>query len=233
MENPDSNTKHQEAIKAALSKNWDLAIEINQAILQEDPTDTPALNRLGICFSMVGRSREAKASFNKVLEISPKNQIAKNNLNRLKNNHDTGLLNFQTVSFIEEPGVSKIFALVNPGEPAVLCSINIGDEVVLHICRRKIRVLTQDKQHIGYLPDLISHRLIEFINAGYKYKAVVKSTNLKIPQILIQETFASKKLKGLASFPLDDNDMLPNLSAGDSSETPPIQMFDPDIPSED
>jgi tetratricopeptide (TPR) repeat protein len=235
MNNSDIQNLSQSAIKASVSKDWKLAIELNEEILQTYPDDIPTLNRLGIAYSMQGKSKMSVDSFKKVLVLDPKNQIAKNNIDRLKANKETGLNNpyLQNVSFIEEPGKSKVIPLVSVGEPKVFSTLNIGEPVELGTSKHKIKVATQKDIFVGYLPDNISHRLMELLKAGYKYKVFMKSVNAKVPSIFIQEVHSSKKLHGLASFPLDDNEILPNLSAGESSENPPLEIFDPAIGSEE
>lgn len=230
MQNELTRDINQEAIKAAVSNNWPLAIQHNQAILKDNPDDIPALNRLGIALSMSQKNTEAMKSFQKALKLDPRNQISKNNIDRLKVNKSSGLINRSlksTVSFIEEPGKSKVIPLVSQGEPKVFSEITIGEDVNLVANKYKIKIISDNKHFIGYLPDNIARRLIELLKAGYKYKTTMKSVNPKLPYVFIQETHSSKRLKGAPSFPLDDLDHLPSLSAGDSSESPPLEIFDP------
>lgn len=229
MNNDSTHDLQQEAIKAAVNRNWNEAISLNEKILESLPDDIPTLNRLGIAYSMIGENKTATKHFESVLEIDSHNPIAKNNLYRLKNNKESGLANpyLQTVSFIEEPGKSKVVPLVSQGEPKVFSKLNIGEPVELAPSKHKVKVSDAKNEFVGYLPDNISHRLLELIKAGYKYKTVMKSINPKAPQVFIQETYASKKLKGVPSFPLDEKDHLPSLSAGESSEIPPLEIYDP------
>lgn len=229
MNNDSTHDLTQEAIKAAVSKNWNEAVDLNTKILETYPEDISTLNRLGISYSMIGKNKKAEENFNKVLTIDPHNPIAKNNLVRLKANKSTGLLNpfTQTVSFIEEPGKSKVVPLVSQAEPKIFSTLNIGEPVELDSCKHKVKVADAKNIFIGYLPDNISHRLLQLLKAGYKYKTVMKSVNPKAPQVFIQEIFAAKKLKGIPSFPLDESEILPTLSAGESSELPPLEIYDP------
>jgi tetratricopeptide (TPR) repeat protein len=229
MNNDSTHDLQQDAIKAAVSKNWNEAISLNEKILETYPDDISTLNRLGIAYSMIGKSKKAEEKFKNVVLIDPHNQIAKNNLTRLKSNKTSGLLNpfTQTVSFIEEPGKSKVVPLVNQAEPKIFSTLNIGEPVELGHCKHKVKVVDQKDIFVGYLPDNISHRLLQLIKAGYKYKTVMKSVNPKSPQVFIAETHASKRLKGVPSFPLDESELLPSLSAGESSELPPLEIYDP------
>ncbi len=228
MNNDNTHDLEQEAIRASVSKNWKEAIAINGRIIEIIPDDIPANNRLGIALSMSNENKKATKSFEKVLSIDPHNQIAKNNLHRLKVNK-AGLANpyLQTVSFIEEPGKSKVIPLVSQGEPKIFSGLNIGEPVEISPSKHKVKVCTQKNEFVGYLPDNISHRLLELIKAGYKYKTVMKSINPKAPQVFVQEIHTTKRLKGVPSFPLDEKDHLPSLSAGESSEIPPLEIYDP------
>ena len=228
MKNDNPHDLQQAAIKAAINRNWDEAITLNQKLLEITPLDISTLNRLGIAQSMSKQNTKAIASFHQALELDPHNHIAKNNLARLKANKKQGLANpyLQTVSFIEEPGKSKVVPLVSQGEPKIFSFLNIGEPVTLTTGKHKVKVC-QNKIFIGYLPDNISHRLVRLINSGYKYKTVMKSVNPKNPQVFIQETHSSKRLRGIPSFPLDDKEHLPSLSAGESSETPALELYDP------
>ena len=228
MNNDNSHDLQQNAIKAAIAKNWHEAISLNQEILELLPDDIPTLNRLGIALTMAKQNKKAIENFKKVLTIDPHNHIAKNNLTRLKSNKKQGLANpyLQTVSFIEEPGKSKVVPLVSQGEPKVFSLLNIGEPVELTTSKHKVKVI-KDKVFIGYLPDNISHRLLKLISSGYKYKTVMKSVNPKNPQVFVQEVHTSKRLHGIPSFPLDEKEHLPSLSAGESSENPPLELYDP------
>ena len=235
MNNSDVHNLSQNAIKAAISKNWQEAVDINEAILEISPKDIPTLNRLGIAYSMVGKKTKSAGSFKEVLAIDSKNQIARNNLNRLKVVKDAGLIGLQTnnVSFVEEPGKSKVIPLVSVGEPAVLSALNIGEAVEITPSKHKIKIASTKNRFIGYLPDNVSHRLLQLMRGGYKYKGSMKSVNPKAPFVFIQEIHSSKRLKGLLSFPLDETEMLPNLSAGESSEIPPLEIYDPEMGPEE
>ncbi len=233
MNNDNSHDLQQNAIKATIAKNWHEAISLNQEILELLPDDIPTLNRLGIALTMAKQNKKAIENFKKVLTIDPHNHIAKNNLTRLKSNKKQGLANpyLQTVSFIEEPGKSKVVPLVSQGEPKVFSLLNIGEPVELTTSKHKVKVI-KDKVFIGYLPDNISHRLLKLISSGYKYKTVMKSVNPKNPQVFVQEIHTSKRLHGIPSFPLDEKEHLPSLSAGESSESPPLELYDPMVGDE-
>jgi hypothetical protein len=68
---------------AAAANEPEEMIAANQCILEQQPNDVVALNRLGRAFEAVGWDEAACVSFEKVLEIDPGNAIAKRRLQSL------------------------------------------------------------------------------------------------------------------------------------------------------
>lgn len=192
-----------QAIAATLAGDWENAIKLNKSLLEEKPEDIAALNRMGLAYSVIGDTKYAKDSFEKVLKLDPLNSIALKNLSRLKNdtskNGDpTTLIQVNNI-FIEETGKTKIVDLINLAQAEVLQSLRTGQSVDMSIKRLKIFIL-QGKKYIGVLPDDIGNRLIKFINGGNKYEAFVKSANHQNVSIFIRELKKSAKFVDQPSF---------------------------------
>jgi tetratricopeptide (TPR) repeat protein len=68
------------AIVAALSSNWEKALEINNRILVTCPDDLDCLNRIGKAYLELGDYKKAAIFFRKVLKINKYDQIATRNL---------------------------------------------------------------------------------------------------------------------------------------------------------
>src|SRR3989344_1343757 len=167
-----------QAIQTALSGNWEQAVRINKTLIKKDPSDIDALNRLAFAFSVLGRMKDAKSTYQKVLKLDALNTLAIRNLKKLdsKNGQTINGQSFQVNNtFIEEQGKTKMVELINIAQPTVINSLHTGQMLMLSIKRLKIFMLTQDNKYIGVLPDNISKRLIKFIKAGNQYEAYVKS----------------------------------------------------------
>jgi len=95
-----------QAIRTALTGNWDGAIQLNKAILETNPQDIDSLNRLAFAYSELGQIKEAKNTYQKVLLIDSNNPIAFKNLKRLANveNH-----NGQITPSIKSPLLTNAF----------------------------------------------------------------------------------------------------------------------------
>lgn len=193
-----------QAIAATLAGDWDNAIKLNKSLLEEKPDDVAALNRMGLAYSVVGNSKDAKDSFEKVLTIDPLNSIALKNIKRLKSDSsksdDESPIFIQVNNiFIEETGKTKIVELINLAQAEILQGLQTGQSVDMSVKRLKIFIL-QGKKYIGVLPDDIGNRLIKFINGGNKYEAFVKSANHQNVSIFIRELKKSSKFKDQPSF---------------------------------
>ena len=74
----------QDAISLALSGDWEKAIETNKKILEKDPRDIDALNRMSRAYAELGKFSTAKKFAQSVLKIDPFNSIATKSLNKWK-----------------------------------------------------------------------------------------------------------------------------------------------------
>jgi len=104
-----------QAINTALTGNWETAVKLNKSLIKENPADVDALNRLAFAFSILGKSREAKLNYQKVLRIDPLNSIALRNIKRIPSKSLNGQTNGNGYKlsniFLEEPGKTKIVEL--------------------------------------------------------------------------------------------------------------------------
>jgi tetratricopeptide (TPR) repeat protein len=197
------NSLKNQAIQTALQGDWNSAITLNQQILQEEPENIDALNRLAFAYATLGNIDDAKGHYQKVLQLDMQNPIATKNLKRL--NSLNGKPPAPTVYkmnniFIEEPGKTKVIELLNIADQKATSHLHCGEELQLQVKRMKIFVLDNDKQYIGMLPDDTSKRLIDFIQGGNQYEAYVKTVDEHKVTVFVKETFRSAKFKNQQSF---------------------------------
>ncbi|HZQ29963.1 MAG TPA: hypothetical protein VFA93_02710 [Patescibacteria group bacterium] len=199
-------TLRDKAIQTALTGDWKEAISTNKELLDDNPEDIDALNRLALAFTILGKTTSAKTTYQKVLKVDPLNPIALRNLKNLKTskipaknlNYSQGIqINNQ---FIEETGKTKVVELLNLAQANIIQSLRTGELVNLSIKRSRIFVLKGEKQYIGVLPDDIGKRLIKFMKSGNKYEAYTKSANAKRIIIFIKEVKRSPRFKNQPSF---------------------------------
>lgn len=191
-----------QAVQTALQGDWQAAVILNQMLLEEDPGDIDALNRLAFAKTSLGEIKEAKLIYQKVLLIDVNNPIALKNLQKLgttikpqQNNH----IHVNNV-FIEEPGKTKVVDLINTADKKVISPLRNGEHLLLSVKRMKIFVLDEQKQYIGMLPDDLGNRLIKFIDGGNQYEAYIKTIHNNNVTILVKEVKRANKFKNQPSF---------------------------------
>ncbi|MBI3984583.1 MAG: hypothetical protein HY344_01385 [Candidatus Levybacteria bacterium] len=192
-----------QAIQTALQGNWSQAITLNKGLIKENPEDIDALNRLALAYTILGKVREAKSAYQKVVNIDPLNSIALRNLKRLKDKNlklapSNGNYHINN-KFLEEPGKTKVIELINIAQAKVVEGLRTGQSLTLSIKRFKIFVLEQD-QYVGVLPDDIATRLIKFLKAGAIYEAYLKSASAHKVSVFIKEIKRAKRYKDQPSF---------------------------------
>lgn len=208
------------AIKEMLLGNWQNATTLNKTLLKEDPNNIDTLNRLAYAFTVLGKIKEAKSTYKKVLKLDSLNQIATRNLKKLsekgfkkafKNSQNN--LRYVNHAFLEETGKTKIISLINLAPPKITSLLATGQSLIPCVKRSKIFIQDQNKEYIGVLPDDIGKRLIKLIKGGNEYDAYVKSANDHNVTIFIKESKRALRYKDYPSF-LQTIDQELNLSKG-------------------
>lgn len=208
---PSSNLSEQ-AIDAALTSNWKLALKLNKQIIKVDPVNVDALNRLARAYLESGKGNLAKKYYSEVIKIDPYNPIALKNLKIIKSFKPNGIIReneqvqpclkdklFPSM-FLQEPGKSKLVNLLNVAEPQKLSQAFCGMKVEMAVKNRKITIVDSSGNYLGVLPDDISHHLTRLFKGGNKYELFIKSIRVNSLSVIIRETFRSKKFKNQPSF---------------------------------
>lgn len=201
----DAFISDQAAINAALIQDWKEAIRINLALLKTDKNNISILNRLGFAYLQSGEVADAKKTFTKVMKLDPYNQIAEKNIKKLgivkqKDLVKTKRTQVAPMSFLEEPGKTKIVECVNAAPLAVLSTVYPGEEVELKAKNHVVEVRSYHGTYLAALPDDLSFRLIKFLAVGNTYQALVKSITKNSLMIFIRELSRGKRFASQPSF---------------------------------
>lgn len=202
-----------QAVKAALSADWEQAITLNLQLLEQNPNDVDALNRLARAYTEIAEYNLAKKTYQQVLNLDKYNSIATKNLKKLKllslekgvkrigNKPNTTEPYVTPNTFLEEPGKTKIVQVVNPAEPSILSTLTEGEPVALvPKGGRRVNVTTMDGKYLGVLPDDLSRLLQLLIRGGNKYKAYVRMVKSNFLSVFIREIHRSKRFGNQPSF---------------------------------
>ncbi|OGH47525.1 MAG: hypothetical protein A3A51_02975 [Candidatus Levybacteria bacterium RIFCSPLOWO2_01_FULL_39_10] len=197
------NLTKNKAIQATLAGNWEEAIKLNKSLVERDPKDVEAFNRMALAYTILGKTKSAKKAYQKVLEIDSLNSIALKNLEKIKKDskgpNDSGITIQVNNIFLEESGKTKVVELINLAQSEILLTLRTGQSVDLTERRFKI-FISQGKRYIGVLPDDIGKRLIKYIKGGNKYEAYIKSATQQNVSIFIRELKRSARFKDQPSF---------------------------------
>lgn len=192
------------AIQAASKGNWEEAKLSNEEIIQLEPTNIGALNRLAFCEMQLENTKRAKQLYEEVLTIERFNPIATKYLALLKHKVKPQRLTqvTSTQDFIEEPGKTRSVHLQKLADPEVLQATPTAMRCKLVVKNHRVNVVTESGIYLGSLPDDIAFRLQKLIIAGNTYSVLVQSTTKKSCTVFIKEQTKSKECSFTTSFPI-------------------------------
>lgn len=218
-----------QAIEAAMETRWKDALKLNRQIIKLDPSNVDALNRQARAYMEFGKFNLAKKYYSETLKFDPYNPIALKNLKiikafKVKNRHlpTDGQGRVTPSLFLQEPGKTKVVALLNVAEPKMLSQAFCGMRVGMVVKGRKVIIVSSNGSYFGVLPDDICHHLTRLLRGGNKYELFIKSIRINALSVLIKETFRSKRFKNQPSF-LDSSTNLSQtliVHSLDSEESP-------------
>lgn len=194
------------AISAALANDWAEARQVNLDILDENPEDKDALNRLARAYMQLGDYKNAVNCADKVLALDPLNNIASRCAAKCNVLAGKGVLKNGSVSidntFLEIPGKTKIVSLINLCDFGILARLDAGSEVVMIPRQHKVTIVTHEETYIGRLPDDIAMRIIYLVKNGNEYSTHIKSITDSGVKIFIRELNRSPSISHIPSFPI-------------------------------
>ncbi len=195
------------AIKQAQTSQWEEAVLTNKNILQLFPTEAEAYNRLGKAYSELGQYTEAREAYSQTLIYSPKNTIARKNLERLALLQESevqvhlGSGRIDPQLFIEETGKTGVTSLINLAPAGTLARVAVGDTVQLHVVGHTILVRNGAGEDIGQIEPRLANRLINFMEGGNRYAAAILAMEQGQVRLIIREEYQHPSMFGKVSFP--------------------------------
>lgn len=195
------------AIKQAQTSQWDEAVLTNKSILQLFPTEVEAYNRLGKAYSELGHYAEARDAYSQTLVYSPKNTIARKNLDRLALLPESSIRvrpaagRIDPQLFIEEAGKTGMTELINLKSGPTLAKAAVGDRVQLHVIGHTVLVRNGVGEDIGQIEPRLANRLINFMEGGNRYAAAILAAENSQVRLIIHEEYQHPNMFGKVSFP--------------------------------
>jgi len=201
----------KEAVALAVQSRWKEAIAANKNILELFPDDIETHNRLGRALMEVGEYAAARKAYGRTLELDPRNNIAKKNLERLshlgKKARKADTHKVVVDVFVEETGKARVMKLTNPAPKDVLARMAPGEELTLHVEGQRLLAKSGRGEYIGEVEPKYGARLARLISLGNRYMAAVNSlgANSEV-KVIIKEVYQHPDLVGHPSFPLREKE---------------------------
>lgn len=195
------------AIQQAQAGLWEEAVATNRNILNIFPFEPDAYNRLGKAYSELGQFAEARQAYSQTLKYSPKNTIAKKNLDRLAQLQEegapahTGAERIDPRLFIEETGKTGLTDLINIAPASVLAKVGVGDRVQLYVMGHTLFARNAAGEDIGQVEPRLANRLINFMEGGNRYAAAILAMENGQVRLMIREEYQHPSMFGKVSFP--------------------------------
>ena len=198
--------KSREAISLAMQSRWQEAAEANRSIIELFPEDIEASNRLGKALLELGDYPQARTAFDRALQLSRSNTIARKNLARLNLLEKEGRAprreaKLTLQQFLGEGGKTTITTLDMPAPGPVLAKMAPGDPVTLEIEGNTLVARNDSSEHLGLVTPRLAVRLLRLMAGGNRYEAAVISASETELSTIIRETYQSPEQLGIASFP--------------------------------
>lgn len=195
-----------QAIRLALENRWEEAVATNRQLLEIDPNNVEALNRLGKAYSELGHYAEARNAYARALELDRTNAIAQKNLARLEKVLEDvappeSREQLDPRLFIEETGKTGQADLIELGDPRVLVKMNAGDRVALRAEGRHLRVYNTQGDYLGEVDPRVALRLLDLIAGGNRYIAALTHVSDHSARVFLREEYQHPSQAGRLSFP--------------------------------
>lgn len=198
----------EEARRAALDGDWDGAIEINKGLLERDPKDSAAYNRLGRAYLEQQDYAAAYEAYSDALKSDPANLISRRNLQRLEHLRagttpvDAPATVFpRTLVFIEEVGKTWVDELVNPAPMTELAEIYAGQKLELVPDGPRLAVHDASGRRIGEIEAKTAERVMQLMGGGNIYEVYALGPSAASIRVILREVHHDPSLAGQISFP--------------------------------
>ena len=200
-----------QAIGHAMENSWEAAASANREILDLFPEDVEALNRLGKALSELGCYSEAAQAFNKALQASPHNSIAKKNLDRISllgedEPKGTPRQGVPPHFFIAETGKTRVTHLLDMAPKEVLAKVAAGEPVLLEPEEHKLIAKNVLGEKLGIIEPKIGLRLLHLMRGGNRYEAATTSLSNDEIRVISKESYQHPSQAGRLSFPPKGHD---------------------------
>ncbi len=197
----------EDARQAALAGDWELAIALNHLLLEKNPRDAEAYNRIGRAQLEQGKHSEAIDAYTHALKVDKANLIARRNLQRLEllRKNEAGetreKMAPRAAVFIEEVGRTWVDELVDPLDLEALSNISPGEQLELSIEGGDLIVSTPTGTRLGDVDEKTAERIIQLMQNGNVYEVFALGTSGDSLRVILREVYRDPRNGHMVSFP--------------------------------
>jgi len=196
----------EDARQAALAGEWDRAIALNHLLLEKNPRDAEAYNRIGRAKLEQGAFGEAIDAYTHALKVDKANLIARRNLQRLellRKGDSFERINSvpRTAAFIEEVGRTWVDELIDPLDLEKLAIISPGEQLQLEIVDGVLVVISPNGARLGQVDNKTADRMIQLMQNGNLYEVFALGISGRSLRVILREVFRDPRNGNLVSFP--------------------------------
>lgn len=197
----------EEARQAALAGEWEGAIALNHLLLEKNPRDAEAYNRIGRAQLEQGKFAEAIDAYTHALKVDKANLIARRNLQRLELLRKIDAaeprekIAPRTATFIEEVGRTWVDELIDPLALEDLAAISPGERLKLKIEDGVLIVTTPDGVALGKVDEKAAERIIQLMQNGNLYEVFALGISGDSLRVILREVYRDPRNGALVSFP--------------------------------
>lgn len=197
----------------ALAGNWEEAVTRNRDIIERDPKDAEAYNRLGRAFLELGDYAGALDAYSGAFKCDPANMIARRNLRRLEylrgRKSSAGKAETRadrrsiprTAVLIEEVGKTWVDELVHPLAMTELALVLPGEQLDLEADGEHLYVVDARSKRLGEIDPRTADRMLELLGHGYIYEVFALGLANASLRVILREVARDPAMGGRVSFP--------------------------------
>lgn len=211
----------QEAIEAALKKDWKRASLLNKEIIDYDDQNVPALNRLAKAYIEIDKYEDARKVLKVVLKLDPINPTAKKNLEYATAHRKAlGTLPLpDTKSFIKEPGTTKEFIFIILAKGITAKKFYLGEPLTVKQEGHKVSLFKSSGELLGIFDTITAEKLITATKKGGNIKSYYLGGNEKEIHVLVKSS--------IPIFKAEKQDLKPYIKR-DTIEEPELELSIPE-----
>lgn len=198
----------EDARAAALAGNWAEAITVNQMIVERNPRDAEAFNRMGRAFLEQHDYAAATDAYTQALKNDKANIIARRNLQRLDllrkaagEATPSGASAPRSAVFIEEVGRTWVDEILNPVDLEQLALISPGEQLLLEQVGGQLFVTTTEGKRLGEIEPKTADRVIMLMSNGNQYEVYALGISSRSLRVILREVYRDLRNGALVSFP--------------------------------